>query len=145
MALECKKLTALSLSGPDYYRANVAVAEAKVVEITRGQSSTDDVTANMWLTGRHIRITSSITGTIAKRRSTTKVGILVKTLLYQSFRGNAAMQYGHDQEAVSQEAYLRVKRMTSLRCVYGREGWMWEWGVPLPILVMLPQCMLILY
>ena len=37
----------------DYYRGNVAVTETKAVRIeavTRGQSSDDDVTTNMWLT-----------------------------------------------------------------------------------------------
>ena len=59
----------------DYFRGNVSVTEAKIIDIemvTRGQSTFNDVTTNLWLTERRKRITSSVTGTIAKRRTTTK-------------------------------------------------------------------------
>lgn len=66
----------------DYFRGNVSVTEAKIIDIemvTRGQSTFNDVTTNLWLTERRKRITSSVTGTIAKHRTTTKVASLVKT------------------------------------------------------------------
>ncbi len=72
----------------DYYRANVNASASKIVEIecaTRGQGTSDDVANNLWLTERRKRITSSTTGTIARRRSTTKAAPLVKTLLYSTF------------------------------------------------------------
>ena len=100
----------------DYYRANVSVSEAKIVQVeqdTRGQGTASAVTGNLWLAERRIRITSSVTGTIAKRRSTTKVAPLAKTLLYSTFRGNIATQHGHEQEPATREAYLVTKREAS--------------------------------
>ena len=100
----------------DYYRAYVAVNENKANEIeraTRGQGSADETTANVWLTERRKRITSSAAGTISKRRSTTEVGNLVKTLLYSSFKGNTATRYGHEQEQATRNAYLTVKQKSS--------------------------------
>ena len=66
----------------DYYKANVSVSESRIVQVeqdTRGQGTASEVTGNLWLAERHVRITSSVTGTIAKGRSTTKVAPLVKT------------------------------------------------------------------
>ena len=100
----------------DYFRANVTATEAKLIDIervTRGQSTFNNVTTNLWLTERCKRITSFVTCTIAKRRSTTKVASLVKTLLYNSFRGNAATQHGHNQEAGTRDTYLEAKRTSS--------------------------------
>ena len=68
----------------DYYKANVSVSESRIVEVeqdTRGQGTASEVMGNLWLAERRIRITSSVTGTIAKHRSTTKAAPLVKTLL----------------------------------------------------------------
>ena len=72
-----------------YYKANVAVTIPKATNIevmTRQQ----ECSANIWLAERRKRITASNVGTIAKRRSSTKVANTVKQLLYTSFRGNAA-------------------------------------------------------
>ena len=62
---------------------------------------------------RRKRITASVCGIIAKRRTTTKVGNLVKTLLYSTFRGNTATEWGKLQESKSKEAYLCEKRHVS--------------------------------
>ena len=100
----------------DYFRGNVSVIESKLLDIemvTRGQSTLNGVTTNLWLTERRKRITSSVMGTIAKHRTTTKVASLVKTLLYNYFRGNAATQYGHDQEAHTRDIYRQTKRTSS--------------------------------
>ena len=58
-------------------------------------------------------MTASMCGQIAKRRSTTKVAKLVKTLLYPTFRGNVATQWGIDQEPETQHLYLLQKRLVS--------------------------------
>lgn len=100
----------------DYYRAYVRVSPAQLSEVelsTRGQGSADESTSNRWKAERRKRITSSSCGQIAKRRSTTKVANLVKTLLYSTFRGNAATQWGHDQEEQTKRAYLQQKRTAS--------------------------------
>ena len=100
----------------DYYRANVNVTDSRIVEVersTRGQGTATEVAGNLWLAKRRKRITLSVTGNIAKRRSTTKVAPVVKTLLYSTFRGNAATQHGHEQEPATREAYLSAKRECS--------------------------------
>ena len=100
----------------DYYKANVSVSESRIVEVeqdTRGQGTASEVMGNLWLAERRVRITSSVIGSIAKRRSTTKVAPLVKTLLYSTFRGNIATQHGHEQEPAAREAYLAAKREAS--------------------------------
>ena len=92
----------------DYYKANVLVSPAKVLEIeaaTRSQGSADELASNLWMAERRKRITSSVCGQIAKRRSTTKVANLVKTLLYTSFKGNDATKWGISQEQDTQRAY----------------------------------------
>ena len=92
----------------DYYKANVLVSPAKVLEIeaaTRSQGSADELASNLWMTERRKRITSSVCGQIAKRRSTTKVANLVKILLYTSFKGNDATKWGISQEQDTQRAY----------------------------------------
>ena len=81
----------------DYYHTNVSVSDAKVAEIetaTRGQSTADDMAPNMWLAERRKHVTSSVAGPTARHRSRTKIANLVKILLYNSFRGNAATTWG---------------------------------------------------
>ena len=51
-----------------FFTAHVAVTQAKrekVERVTRGQSSTDDVTTNLWLSERRKHITSSVAATSA--------------------------------------------------------------------------------
>lgn len=83
----------------DCYRAYVRMSPAQLFEVeltTRGQGSADESTSNCWKAERRKQIASSSCGQIAKRRNTTKVASSVKTLLYSTFRGNAATQWGHD-------------------------------------------------
>ena len=100
----------------DYYQANVYVAASKSLELesaTRNQGAAEEIALNLWMAERRKRITASSCGQIAKRRSTTKVANLVKTLLYTSFRGNTATQWGHEQEPETQRIYLLQKRSVS--------------------------------
>lgn len=103
----------------DYYAATVAVTDEKkeeVERVTRKQGN-DDIGGNIWMAERRKRITSSNTGIIAKRRSTTKVANLVKTLLQSTFKGTAATEWGKLQEPATCEAYQEVKRssLTGIR------------------------------
>ena len=97
----------------NYYRAKVHITDQKALEVervTRGQGTTGD---NVWLAERRKRITSSNTGVIARRKCTTKVANLVKSLLYSTFRGTTATEWGKLQEPVACEAYLGAKRPNS--------------------------------
>ena len=100
----------------DYYRANVDISDQKAQEIetiTRGQGTTDDTTSNIWLVERRKHITASNTGAIAKRRLTTKVSNLVKSLLYSTFRGTTATEWGKLQEPETCKAYIEAKNSCS--------------------------------
>ena len=100
----------------EYYSANDRLSRAKAMEIeslTRTQAAASEVGGNLWMAERRKRITASVCGTIAKRRTTTKVGNLVKTLLYSTFRGNTATEWGKLHETESKETYLREKRRVS--------------------------------
>jgi hypothetical protein len=109
----------------DFYQTNVSALDAKVREIeiaTRGQSAADDMASNMWLAERRKRITSSVAGQIAKRRSTTKVANLVKTLLYNSFRGSTATTWGKLEEPAARDAYLQTKCNSSAQVTTQSSG-----------------------
>ena len=100
----------------DYYKTNTAITDQKVLEVervTRGQGTADDIAGNIWLAERRKRITSSNTGLIARRRCTTKVANLVKNLLYSTFQGTAATEWGKLQEPETSKAYLDTKRPSS--------------------------------
>ena len=100
----------------DFYKTYVHLSPAQVSQVeiaTRGQGNADETTSNRWKAERRNRITSSSCGQIARRRSTTKVANQVKTLLYSTFRGNVATQWGHDQESQTKQAYLQHKKTTS--------------------------------
>ena len=78
-----------------YYRTKVMVNEstATSIQLTTMKHSSDGRSLALWKEERQLRITSSNVGKIAKRRSTTKVGQLVRQLLYSTFNGNKARGY----------------------------------------------------
>ena len=77
----------------DYYQANVYLSSTKISELDKNQRVRTGGSSKS-LDGREKkRITASACGQIAKR-ATTKVAGLVKTLLYSTFRGNTATQWG---------------------------------------------------
>ena len=83
-----------------FYETQVMVtAEVRNIEVTtRGQG-----TCGKWMTERRKRITASNVGSITKMRKTTKRCSKVKSLLYSSFRGNQAIQYGVDNEVKARQ------------------------------------------
>jgi len=99
----------------NYYNTHVAVSQAQIseVECLTRQQGTDDNSSNVWLAERRKRITSSNTGRIAKRRSSTKVANTVKQLLYSSFRGTAATQWGTLQELMARSLYKERRQSLS--------------------------------
>ncbi len=63
-----------------------------------------------WMAERHLRITASKVGGIAKMRNTTKRSNKVKALLYTTFKGNAATAYGLLKEEKTTELYIAHQR-----------------------------------
>ena len=70
----------------------------------------DGLTANVWLVKRRKRITASEANQNAKRRATTKVCNIVKTLLYTKFRGTVATESAREQESVMRMEYVQHMR-----------------------------------
>ena len=73
-----------------------------IEEATRQQA--DDSTG-LWYEVRKPRLTASRFGEVAKRRDTTPVARLVRSLLYERVRETKAMRYGRDNEPVARAAY----------------------------------------
>ena len=61
----------------------------------------------LWYCHRHLRITASNFGTVSKRRPTTPVANLVKTLLYSRRVETKALRWGNTHEDYARWAYLQ--------------------------------------
>lgn len=94
-----------------FYKTKVVVTQqrAKELQLLTVQHECDEVACNIWKAERRLRITSSIAGTIAKRRSTTQVGPSVRAMLYSKFSGNEATRWGLSQEKATAEQYVQWK------------------------------------
>ena len=93
-----------------YYDAQVKVIlerTTQIEQITKLQGMGDGLAANLWIAERKKQITSSAAGKIAKRRASTKVCNMVKSLLYHQFRGTAATEWGREREPVIRERYIQ--------------------------------------
>ena len=103
----------------EYYETHVVITaeDMEMIEVlTRNQSQGDcEIASNKWKAERRKRLTSSIIGQVARRRSTTKVAKLVKTLLYSSFTENTATNWGLSQEQVTRKEYLKKKSQSSVQ------------------------------
>ena len=95
-----------------YYRANVMINESKAtsIQLPTMKHSSDSKSSALWNEERRLRVTSSNVGTIAKRRSTTKVGQFVHQLLYSSFKGNRATSWGLLQEEDTEKQYQQFMK-----------------------------------
>ena len=74
------------------YKTEIAVDERKANKIqplTMHQQDDEDASTD-WYSERRWRVTSSLAGSIAKRRSTTAVARMAYQKFYSTFRGNAA-------------------------------------------------------
>ena len=86
-----------------YYRGNVVVSadEARAIEInTIAQSSCD-----LWREERRKRLTASNCGRICKTTQKT-IPNKVKDMLYSTFKGNKATEWGKMQESTTRQAYV---------------------------------------
>lgn len=93
-----------------YYLAYVNEAADEIQQLTLGQG--DETCSAIWLAERKQRIiTSSVVGDIAKCRTTTKVQNLMKKMLYSTFRGNKATEWGFQQEEPTEKEYIAKQRV----------------------------------
>ncbi len=90
-----------------YFKANVCVTQEEADEIercTRSQANDQD-----WISERRKRLTASSVGGIAKMRESTKKGKKVQALLYNTFGGNIATNYGTSMEDKAKCEYIAYK------------------------------------
>ena len=107
--LLCSQLQDLSIA---FYRSKIQIDSnvMKRVELLTSKQGDDDTAAVIWKVERRLHITSSNVKSIVQRRPITATAPLVQRLLYNSFKGNAATQYGLAQERVSSIKYLEWLR-----------------------------------
>ena len=74
------------------------------------QPQYDEMASGIWKAERRIRITSSMAGTIAKRRATTQVTSTLHNMLYTKFSGNEATRWGLSQERATASQYIQWKQ-----------------------------------
>ena len=86
-----------------YYNTHVSVTIAESKEIERSTRTQSE--SEQWKMERRKRITASRVGGIAKMRSTTKRSKRVQEMLYSTFRGNMATQYGMEMEDTARVEY----------------------------------------
>ena len=71
--------------------------------------------SGLWRHHRHVRLTASNFGKVINRRPATKVALLVKSLLYSTFKGNRATQHGISEEDSTNADYIRFKHQTGCK------------------------------
>ena len=103
----------------NFYKIKVIVTQqrGKEIQLLTMQQGHDEVACSIWKAERRLRITSSIAGTIAKRRPTTQVGTSVRSLLYSKFSGNQATRWGLSQEKATAQQYIQWKAQHGSPCV----------------------------
>ncbi len=87
----------------DYYQKNVVISKTEAAKLERQthlQSS-----SGVWREARRKRLTASSFGQVLRRRPNHTVEVLVRNLLYTSFKGNSHTKYGLDQEGPSVTDY----------------------------------------
>ena len=89
--------------------------QRKLIKLSKTQHDCgDDNVTVLWNIHRRMRITSSNTGKIAKRRASTPFGRLVHQLLCPTFQGNKATAWRLSQEEASSKHYLNWLQQQSL-------------------------------
>lgn len=96
----------------DLYKAAVCVTRERRLEIeemTRGQCNA------AWLAERRVRVTSTLTKSVACRRSADFTTV-IQNKLASSFKGNAATRYGHQNEKRAIDQFKELtKELGSVR------------------------------
>ena len=94
----------------------------------------NDDPAGLWATIRSCRLTASNFGAVCKRRPTTPVACLVKTIVYKSYTvSSPSLRWGKENEASARKAYnqhMRDNSHPNLRTiqsgfvVHPQQGWL---------------------
>ena len=93
-----------------YYQTKVVVTKDEAEKIER--STREQASSEVWKSERRKRLTASKVAAIAKMRKTTKRSKKVQELLYSTFRGNEATQYGMQMEDITQKDYISYHQHT---------------------------------
>ena len=91
-----------------YYETKVTVTPERADEIEQSTREQDD--SPEWIGERRKRLTASVVGGIAKMRETTSRSKRVESILYTTFRGNAATRYGATMEDTVRQEYQTYQR-----------------------------------
>lgn len=91
------------------YKNGMALSEGEISQIeAETQDQGDDVTGQ-WLHLRRSRITSSNFGVVCKRRASTPVANLVKSLLYHSASTSSpSLRWGRENEDCARRSYVQA-------------------------------------
>ena len=97
------------------YKTEVVVDEMKAnwIQLLTMNEHDDEDASTVWRCERRRQITSSLAGSIAKRRPTTPVVRMVHQKLYKTFRGSAATRWGLENESDSAKQYVTYLRSSS--------------------------------
>ena len=92
----------------EYYDREVVVTKLQAEDIERNTQGQAEV--GLWFYHRRLRITASNFGRIAKRRETTPVALLVKSLLYSKHLETKEIRWGKTHEVDAKSAYISYLR-----------------------------------
>lgn len=90
------------------YKNQMSLSESEIERIQVETKDQANDTTGTWFNLRRSRITSSNFGVVCKRRQSTPVGNLVKTLLYSSSTINSpSLRWGQENEDLARRSYLQ--------------------------------------
>ena len=87
----------------DFAAQYLTLSKAEIQRLS--QDTLDQSTCGLWRQEHRKHLTSSLFGDVMSRKMTTPVTLLVKRILYPSFRGNIHTSHGLAMETIAIEAY----------------------------------------
>ena len=94
----------LDLLCQEYYANHVLVSGTAAEDIKK--MTVDQASSQIWFSQRHIRLTASNFGRVSKRRATTPIANLVKSLLYTRQMDVPSLRWGKTHEEDARKAYI---------------------------------------
>ena len=104
----------------EFYEREVVATPTEVATIERATKLQSE--SGMWYHQRRLRLTASNFGRVARRRPTTPVGNLVKTLLYSKSIDSRSLRWGRTHESDAERAYLQHLRSSGNNAVVEPSG-----------------------